>query len=278
MASAYPGALDNFATNRTVGDGDPAADYNNTADAVNKIEAELGVDPAGSFATVKARLDAFEGGFAPSSPNAANDEFTNANGTDPTTTGWAWGNQDGVVAEIRDGRLVFDIANSANRGFHGLFKPFPAGTSDVTVVARVNGNFNVLHHGVGVILLFGTLATPTRLEVIYIRTDYNRPGWGTFTSFALAGGVERQAGGNTGPTFQDGALGFRYVHSGTTVQALVSRDPRGPEDFTLYGSAVNPASARPDFFGIFASDQTGNPAGRSIQLWAEYFRVNWATA
>lgn len=60
MSSSYPTSLDSFATNHAdnVGEVIEAADVNDLADAVNKIEAELGTDPSGSLATVKARLDA----------------------------------------------------------------------------------------------------------------------------------------------------------------------------------------------------------------------------
>lgn len=59
MASTYPGTLDAFATNRT--DATPmatthAADHNNENDAINKIEAELGLNPKGTYATVAERL------------------------------------------------------------------------------------------------------------------------------------------------------------------------------------------------------------------------------
>jgi hypothetical protein len=60
MASGYPGALDSFATNRTdatVMTGTHPADHNNENDAINKIEAELGVNPSGASATVVARLN-----------------------------------------------------------------------------------------------------------------------------------------------------------------------------------------------------------------------------
>lgn len=63
MASTYPGTLDTFQTDHADGVGEviDALDINNLADGVNKIEAELGTDPAGSGAgsgaTVKARLD-----------------------------------------------------------------------------------------------------------------------------------------------------------------------------------------------------------------------------
>lgn len=61
MSSVYPGALDSFATNKTDGTattGDHAPHHNDLADAINKIEAELGVDPKGTYATVAARLAA----------------------------------------------------------------------------------------------------------------------------------------------------------------------------------------------------------------------------
>ena len=63
MASAYPGGLDTFATNKadaTTTPTDHPDHHNDLADAVNKIEAELGVDPAGAAATVVARLDTIE--------------------------------------------------------------------------------------------------------------------------------------------------------------------------------------------------------------------------
>lgn len=70
MASVYPGSLDSLATNKgdatdeTSGSptggtaGDHAAHHNNLADAINKIEAELGTDPSGAAATVAAALAA----------------------------------------------------------------------------------------------------------------------------------------------------------------------------------------------------------------------------
>lgn len=60
MASSYPGSLDAFATNRANSTSQTTthpADHNNLADAVNKIEATLGVDPQGDFSTVVERLD-----------------------------------------------------------------------------------------------------------------------------------------------------------------------------------------------------------------------------
>jgi hypothetical protein len=60
LSSTYPGALDNLATNKADATDTPTdhpAHHNDLADAVNKVEAELGTDPSGASATVKARLD-----------------------------------------------------------------------------------------------------------------------------------------------------------------------------------------------------------------------------
>lgn len=59
MASVYPTSLDNFVTNRiddTVLSTIHAADHDNLNDAINKIEAELGLNPKGIYASVVERL------------------------------------------------------------------------------------------------------------------------------------------------------------------------------------------------------------------------------
>lgn len=63
MASNYPSGLDSLATNHTDNStmlGVHAAEHNDENDAINKIEAELGLLPKGSYATVRARLDALD--------------------------------------------------------------------------------------------------------------------------------------------------------------------------------------------------------------------------
>lgn len=59
MASSYPTILDVFPVNRTDATTmatTHAADHNNENDAINKIEAELGINPKGSYASVAERL------------------------------------------------------------------------------------------------------------------------------------------------------------------------------------------------------------------------------
>jgi hypothetical protein len=63
MASSYPSGLDSLSTTKadaTATLTDHKNHHNDLADAVNKIEAELGTLPKGSYATVKARLEALD--------------------------------------------------------------------------------------------------------------------------------------------------------------------------------------------------------------------------
>jgi hypothetical protein len=71
MASSFPGSLDSF-TNPTSTDAMDASaalyhdtQHANINDAVEAVQAELGTDPAGAQATVKARLDSAEGMLTP---------------------------------------------------------------------------------------------------------------------------------------------------------------------------------------------------------------------
>lgn len=57
MSTNYPGALDSYSTKVDGVDDVLAAHINNPQDAIEAIEAELGTDPAGTFATVKLRLE-----------------------------------------------------------------------------------------------------------------------------------------------------------------------------------------------------------------------------
>ena len=66
MASVYPGSLDSLATNKanaTSQNTDHPAHHNDLADAVNKIEAELGTNPSAAFSTVATRLTDIEAGL-----------------------------------------------------------------------------------------------------------------------------------------------------------------------------------------------------------------------
>lgn len=65
MSSQYPTGLDSLATNKTnntTSSADHPQHHNDLADAVNKVEAELGINPSGTDATVAARFTRIEAG------------------------------------------------------------------------------------------------------------------------------------------------------------------------------------------------------------------------
>lgn len=68
MASVYPGALDSLDTAKSPAASLDAANHtahhNDLADAVNKIEAELGIDPAGASADLVTRLGVIDAAIA----------------------------------------------------------------------------------------------------------------------------------------------------------------------------------------------------------------------
>lgn len=79
MASSYPGGLDLFPTTRTDATTmatTHAADHNNANDAINKIEAELGINPSGSYTDIAARFAALGAGGGPALLVAASDSPT----------------------------------------------------------------------------------------------------------------------------------------------------------------------------------------------------------
>jgi len=72
VASNYPGSLDSFdtiasdkKTSDAVGGRTHRQMHNDLGDAIEAVQAELGTDPAGAYATVKARFEAIEGSTLP---------------------------------------------------------------------------------------------------------------------------------------------------------------------------------------------------------------------
>jgi hypothetical protein len=73
MASSYPGALDSLTNMGSTLNGPPthSSVHANANDAIEAIQAELGTDPAGASATVKARLAALDSTMSSNATAAA---------------------------------------------------------------------------------------------------------------------------------------------------------------------------------------------------------------
>lgn len=170
MASTYPATLDTFATNKanaTATTTDHPAHHNDLADAVNKIEAELGTDPAGAVATVKARLDAIEAAavyYQPATVGAYDDYFTSDESADWTavaiagTSEWNYRHQARLGSHNRG--LLASFEDQAVGDWPAYLKPL----SGIATGDYIQTSINVLRYTPGIampLLVFtnGVLST-----------------------------------------------------------------------------------------------------------------------
>lgn len=141
MASSYPGAIDTLATNKqddtvsqtgadaglTTTTGDHPQHHNDMADAINKIEAELGVSPKGLYApTVRERFEisAYKNQSCKVATTAALPTVTYSNGSSgvgatltASATG-AWAAIDSITLALGDRILVKDQASAFQNGIY----------------------------------------------------------------------------------------------------------------------------------------------------------------
>lgn len=203
----------------------------------------------------------------PGSAHASDDEFNQANGTDPTTVGWTWGNQQAAVATIKHGKIALTHDASGTKGTHFLSKAAP-GAGDVSLTTKVFSTARANFHGCGVMFLWGTLATPTRIELIkQSNNTSSRVDWDTYTGYA--------AGGSSRASIATGLLLPVYLRlsftTATSGSLMASMSPDGISWVDLL-SAVVTGLGRPDFMGVFIDSETAtvNLAGT-----LDFFRVNW---
>ena len=169
MTTAYPGAIDAFTNPTSTDDLDTAGVeldvvVSNLNDAVEAIETELGTDPAGTWATVKARLDDMEAGvWAPSDSGllAANfDPAAMAGSTALTINGTVYAMKLWTPAQISVTNIVMHVNTAgatltSGQNFAGLFDSSKArvGTSadqstawastGLKTMALASGPFNI---------------------------------------------------------------------------------------------------------------------------------------
>ena len=151
MATSYPGGLDSF-TNPAAGDGldspSHAGQHANANDAIEAVQAELGTTPSGSYATVKARLEAIEGGTLPPIEakgdllaGTADNTYDNVTvGTNDTVlvadssaaAGVKWANV--TSAMIANGTIVDADVNASAAIARSKISGLPTSSTDNTVV------------------------------------------------------------------------------------------------------------------------------------------------
>jgi hypothetical protein len=88
LATSYPAALDTFTnptSTDTLNSPSHSQQHSDANDAIEAIQAELGTDPAGSYATVKARLDDLPQGVLGAVTKTADQGSIGASETDLTS-------------------------------------------------------------------------------------------------------------------------------------------------------------------------------------------------
>jgi septal ring-binding cell division protein DamX len=98
MASSYPTGLDTLATNKsdnTPTAGDHAQHHDDLADAINKVEAELGINPSGSLSDVVSRMGVASNSDGTLKTTAVQ---TAIGGAPPATATWGTGQQNPWLA------------------------------------------------------------------------------------------------------------------------------------------------------------------------------------
>jgi parallel beta-helix repeat protein len=157
----YPNSLDSFATNRA--DGTAMAtthktDHNEVNDAINKIEAELGVLPKGAYASVRARLDATGSGNKALVYNVVTDYAAPVYTTEAAAAAGT-----SAVTAIQN---AINAANSAGGGT--VF--FPAGFYRISTTLTSYANVKLVGDGMDHVTL---LADDVTGDTLTITATYN---------------------------------------------------------------------------------------------------------
>jgi len=216
-------------------------------------------------------------GLKPPDTAHASDEEWLVDTTSPPT-GWAWGNEGAATIRAGKRRLAMNVPATAALTSRGLFKAAPAG--DISVTSLVSPNHRTAgssaSQGVGLALLWGTLATPTRIHAIYLASDTSSAtsgvtfcigaNWTNFTTFSASTTSLAIRAGSVLPTW------LRLVWDATaeTVTFQVTIDPAAEVWTTLPATAAGPGT-QPDFFGVFVHDDGDLDR---VVAWGPV-RVNW---
>lgn len=252
MASGYPAALDSFATNKTdatTSATDHPNTHNDLADAVNKIEAENGIDPAGLYAaTVRERFEiaAYKGQSVRAATTAALPAATYANGTagaGATLTASANGvlaAQDGITLAVADRFLVKNQAAPAQNGIYTVTSVGAAGAPWVLTRA-IDADTSPKIADCRILVDQGTTQGDTE--------------WGC-TATAPTMGTTALPWKRTSPIYGHGNPRFPWDIGSLTSQVVMSTVPRALLSSTAFSMAV--AATQYLIGGIVV------PAGRTV--------------
>ncbi len=291
MASSYPGSLDSFdtiasdkKTSDAVGGRTHRQMHNDLGDAIEAVQAELGTDPAGAYATVKARFEAIEGSTLPqidakgdlvvgTADNTYDNLTVGANNTvlvadSAQSKGVKWATAVGVwtVAGLHVGYAAKTSAYTATTSDDVLNVTSGTFTLDLPAAATCTGKtLKVRNSGAGLVTLDGNSAETVGGVATY---PLGNGSYVEFTStgsdWILTGGVPDSGWRSIDYTAGDAnwtAGTIRVKRSGSTVNVLlvdVGMTAINTKIITLASGFANSSSAAATAV-VRESASTGNP-------------------
>jgi hypothetical protein len=213
-------------------------------------------------------------GLKPPDTAHADDEEWLVDTTSPPT-GWAWANQGSATLQAGKRRLAMAVPASSTRVNRGLMRAAPAG--DFSVATLLYPSFRNettgLTQDLSVALLWGTVATPTRIDNIRMTSNVNGNTAMSATTFsdyttATATHAVLLLWNAVDPTW----VRISWDATAETVAFQFTVDPAAELWETVASGIAGPgAGADPAFFGPLASEDANIAR---VAAWGPV-RVNW---
>lgn len=248
MASNYPSGLDAFSTSHqdSVGEIIHAADVNNLADAVNKIEAELGTLPKGQFSSVSAKLGAL---FYGQVTTTQRDAITQGN----RPTGL-------IVFNTTTNRYEFNAGSQTTPNWQPVGPAGPWGTADlsdgaVTSAKIADGTIVDADVSVGAAIGVSKLAASSSSGRL-LQTVGSTPSWGmAITSSTFSGGPPSSPSNGdiwvaVGFLSSNGRMSFQYNSSSSSTYKW--------ESMGIGGAAITGGVFTPSVDGLWHPDPSNS--------------------
>ena len=292
MATNYPGSLDSItavtgatSTSATVGGRTHSQLHNDTADAVEAVQAELGVEPSGGFATVVARLNAVDTNIAALDTSTLNvKNYAGYDSADGTIAMSAWMQAFYDCSQQRKQLLVPQKPDAANfRWFlTGGATTSSTSLSDSTGVTTITVANASMFPTTGPFPIILDALAPAESSFTRASSPLNPATnagaeWATVTS--ISGTTLTLAPRTSGPLLANGK-----VHSGTytVLRALPFLDnlkvkgqyPAGSEGQPVAISVTNssPGITTPFYWGGGADNTVDGAEVEDIAHWSQAFR------
>lgn len=210
----------------------------------------------------------------PNSAGGIDDEFNQANATNPTSGSWVWRNQGGASAEVRHGALRIVAPSSAGDSLRILEQNAPATPWDVSTIAEFSGAFaNPGNAGIcmvdsvsgRVLSVHVSHAASQPREVVLVTR------WNSTTSFNSNVATSPPSAGTEGrnPRW----WGLKVEDDGTDIKVSTSTDRAGYEWFQIYTEGRTAFLTNGcDKVGLFANSIGSQRVGT---FW--FFRQDWTS-